>query len=911
MTVTTAPRTADYRGDGATVTFPVPFRFLAAAHLRVVLIDATGTETAGAVASVAGVGAATGGTVTLTTAPATGVRVMVFGHTPLSQEVDFTPGGAMPGDVVERAFDKLAMGQQEQAEKLSRAVVIPRAAGVRDLAFPAPVANKGLKFDGAGKLVTTGLDADAIASHAQQMAQSAQAAQSAAAVSEQAAKTSETNAAASATAAGASATKASASETTAAASATAAKTSATAAAVSEAAAQSSATKAKTSETNASTSRAAAAGRARSAAQSAMAAKASENAAKTSERNAAQSATTAATQASDATKSAGAAKTSATAAKASQSAAAGSATQSAGSATSAAGSATTATNQASNAAQSATAAAGSATASQSAATAAQASATQSAGSAGAAKTSATNAAASETAAAASATAAQASETNAAASAAQSGRAAATATGAAARVTGRIATQAQAEAGTDDSHLMTPQRTQQFFDKNQRPLATQAQAEKGTDNSHLMTPELTAAAIAKQGWTPKGSVHTDYNTNGVVNDYHHQSGISKSQDADVIQLFAHNATPIELTGLADGKAGRIVHIQNLGDQDIVIKQRDSRSKAENRFWLRPVLLHKGHNKKVDLILKWSETATFLYLDDFYPGMLKTWFMISTTAHHQKAHVHSDRVAVGRVNDYQNEESAVADVIQLARSSDFDLTGIATGWDGRQLRVQCTGGGDVTLKHNSTHSAAGNRIWLSPSAYPAGEVKLQQGDTATLLYMRYNASVGAVWVLTGVTQAGGVSVPTGTILPFAGAALPAGYLRCDGASVSRTTYAELFGAISTTYGAGNGSTTFDLPDLRGEFLRGLDRGRGVDSGRTLGSAQGDAIRNMTGVAGPIAETFGSGGAASGVFQKVNTSGTYTPRTVDTSSAGKIRFDASRVVPTASENRPRNVAVNCIIKY
>ena len=115
-----------------------------------------------------------------------------------------------------------------------------------------------------------------------------------------------------------------------------------------------------------------------------------------------------------------------------------------------------------------------------------------------------------------------------------------------------------------------------------------------------------------------------------------------------------------------------------------------------------------------------------------------------------VHADRVAVGRVNDYRAGNSARADILQLARSSDFDLTGIADGTDGKELRVQCTGGGDVTLKHNSPHSAAGNRIWLSPSAYPAGEVKLQPGDTATLLYMRYNVAVGKVWVLTGVTQA-----------------------------------------------------------------------------------------------------------------------------------------------------------------
>jgi len=64
----------------------------------------------------------------------------------------------------------------------------------------------------------------------------------------------------------------------------------------------------------------------------------------------------------------------------------------------------------------------------------------------------------------------------------------------------------------------------------------------------------------------------------------------------------------------------------------------------------------------------------------------------------------------------------------------------------------------------------------------------------------------------------------------AAPDGWRACSGQAVSRTTYAALFAAIGTEYGVGDGSTTFDLPDLRGEFLRGWDNGRGVDSGRVL---------------------------------------------------------------------------------
>lgn len=77
-------------------------------------------------------------------------------------------------------------------------------------------------------------------------------------------------------------------------------------------------------------------------------------------------------------------------------------------------------------------------------------------------------------------------------------------------------------------------------------------------------------------------------------------------------------------------------------------------------------------------------------------------------------------------------------------------------------------------------------------------------------------------------------GRVEAFARSTAPAGWLKCGGQAVSRTTYAALFAAIGTTYGVGDGSTTFNLPDLRGEFVRGLDDGRGVDTGRGLGTGQ-----------------------------------------------------------------------------
>lgn len=93
---------------------------------------------------------------------------------------------------------------------------------------------------------------------------------------------------------------------------------------------------------------------------------------------------------------------------------------------------------------------------------------------------------------------------------------------------------------------------------------------------------------------------------------------------------------------------------------------------------------------------------------------------------------------------------------------------------------------------------------------------------------------------------AAPSGTVAYFAGRNAPAGWLKANGAAVSRTIYADLFAVIGTTYGAGDGRTTFNLPDIRGEFVRGWDDGRNIDRGRALGSNQSDNIaehRHATG--------------------------------------------------------------------
>lgn len=88
----------------------------------------------------------------------------------------------------------------------------------------------------------------------------------------------------------------------------------------------------------------------------------------------------------------------------------------------------------------------------------------------------------------------------------------------------------------------------------------------------------------------------------------------------------------------------------------------------------------------------------------------------------------------------------------------------------------------------------------------------------------------------------VPTGSTQMFAGTTAPRGWLIADGSAVSRTQYSALFAVIGTLYGSGDGTTTFNLPDMRGVVVRGVDRGRGLDPARTQATYQGDLFASHT---------------------------------------------------------------------
>jgi microcystin-dependent protein len=145
----------------------------------------------------------------------------------------------------------------------------------------------------------------------------------------------------------------------------------------------------------------------------------------------------------------------------------------------------------------------------------------------------------------------------------------------------------------------------------------------------------------------------------------------------------------------------------------------------------------------------------------------------------------------------------------------------------------------------------------------------------------------------------VPAGVVVSFAGVAtgIPTGWLYCNGQAVSRTTYAALFAMISTTYGGGNGSTTFNVPDLRGAFVRGWDDTRGLDPSRGFGTYQADTFASHTHNSDP------------------NLLRAYTGSISGTGGGSNYAPVAPSAQPTTAtggtETRPKNYALYYCIKY
>ncbi|CAM6313552.1 TPA: tail fiber protein [Escherichia coli] len=150
-------------------------------------------------------------------------------------------------------------------------------------------------------------------------------------------------------------------------------------------------------------------------------------------------------------------------------------------------------------------------------------------------------------------------------------------------------------------------------------------------------------------------------------------------------------------------------------------------------------------------------------------------------------------------------------------------------------------------------------------------------------------------------GSALPVGVPVPWPSATLPTGWLKCNGAAFSSEMYPNLAKAYPTN----------KLPDLRGEFIRGWDDGRGVDNGRNLLSAQSDAIQNIVGTFGRT-QLF-KDALNSGPFSQTDSIlsvGLQPTEIIEGYGASVWTFDASRSVRTASETRPHNIAFNYIVR-
>ena len=263
--------------------------------------------------------------------------------------------------------------------------------------------------------------------------------------------------------------------------------------------------------------------------------------------------------------------------------------------------------------------------------------------------------------------------------------------------------------------------------------------------------------------------------------------------------------------------------------------------------------------------------------------------------------------------NHQHAMGDIAGLAAALAEKL-GLTGGTLSGTLRLATVlfarataAGGQARVDFERSDGTVSGRLWHVGGANNI-VLDLHSADGATLLtrITLSGATPGTVTINDSVIVTA-ANFPSqldqqfyaGAMLPFAMSSAPTGWLKCNGAAVSRTTYSRLFTAIGTTFGTGDGSTTFNLPDLRGEFVRGWDDGRGIDAGRAFGSLQLDAYQAHT-------HQAESGnlylGGASGPVNAFYQSGVNILRFQDMGT-GNGR--------TATETRPRNVALLWCIKW
>ncbi|MBB4835463.1 phage tail-collar fiber domain-containing protein [Acinetobacter schindleri] len=269
---------------------------------------------------------------------------------------------------------------------------------------------------------------------------------------------------------------------------------------------------------------------------------------------------------------------------------------------------------------------------------------------------------------------------------------------------------------------------------------------------------------------------------------------------------------------------------------------------------------------------------------------------------------------VNTIEEEQSLVADQL-IVDLSETTTTGAAVYINGD--RITNKSGADGWLATTATRITLGK-------AYPGAKILIVQneplGAAPYPLAQKNNLSDVLDKPLArqnlGVMSADEAKYndcPPGTVITLDAEKVPAGYrfLKANGATISRTAYADLFAVIGTRHGAGDGVTTFRLPDYRGVFPRYWDDGRGIDSGRSLGSSQsaaGGGVAKMK----LVQQKYTPIGGAGGGEHLVPDDGSFSPLV----HTGEYGGDTNGWLGLANHSvvgglRPRNVALLACIKY